>query len=1354
MRRIVPILLCVFVLAMAESAWVGPAMPGQPTNNPNIPKLVKPRAQATPKILTKATDAQSPVTVKGLSMAPVKAAPLSSRERVLEQTDSPDETLHFDTRIASALGLTNGGTFWTGVRFTPTVGCTLKAIQFYQWDATTADGYVYVFDQGSSTTPGSPLDSMHYTGSGSQQWKRVNLTTPRVMASGHDFWIGVKTTHTAGQYPLGFDYAPPGVPTRSWFYTTDRTTWADYASTYGAWNLQAIVASLPFGDDMAAMSIDGLRSPETPSQWLTLKATVKNVGTNSRAPGVPVILRIAGPSYSYSDTVATATTLAPNSTEQVTWSPNWRIPATLGMYTLTVLTNLSGDQNHANDTTRYTLEVTNWLTYADWNNPYYYTWAGPEKGVMFDPSEFGVEYPVQIESLKTYFYAGYAWHDSSYRYKIYGGDLTTLLYTSPWLVANTGSGIYKYHLPSPVTITGGIYLVTVDVHAVSDSFPTILGDNVPRSRSVYGDSTAWYYWTSGELFISSFVNWTAYANDVGMTGIRAPWLYVEPNVAMSPIGRLTNFGTANQATIPCSCFVYDTTNARIYSGYGTTSANAGDTAQVTFSPQWTPPSQNDVYYEYMATFLPADQNHANDTAYHEFFGFHVNDPLVAPRETTAVTIDGNIQTAEWAAANKYDISNILGESDPYYRYFPNNCFGYFMHDSTHLYVAVEIPNDTTNDTTEIGLYFDENNDGAFAADSSEGNYWAEHFPPTDTIIYRALMPGGAWQTTATGSVIKVSRASGHLEFEMSIPFGSAKAALTVNNPNNDTLGFYTYVLDDIYANWLGWWKTTMDAANWRAPSFYGKLILTGKRGGGEVGVTQIVRPPSQVYPDSSFIPEAKWKNNGAEAATFDAYYFIQNKAHVRMYSQSQLGVTLAPGEERALDFVSFNPGIDTGLWTARCSTGISDTIHANDTLDKPFVVGYAPPWPLGWLEVTPVLTTPSGKAVKDGGWLAYEASNSFIYGAKGNKTGDFYSYDASTNAWTQRASIPPGTEGKPPSKGAIGCADGNGKLYATKGNNTSGFYVYDAAKDSWSQKKAVPLGVSGKKVKGGTALAWGYKAGTGYAYLLKGYKNEFYKYDVAGDSWTTLTPAPVGASQKWDKGSWLVSDHAHLLYAQKAKYDEVYVYDTEKDSWSAAKAPMPIPGSAGSKKAKDGSCAAYMGGNIYAFKGGNTVEFWRYTPATDSWREQTSIPLVGSTGKKKKVKSGSGLAEYQSAAVFALKGNKTLEFWRFVPSPTFLAPASREGVMAGGLAIGDCRVTIAPNPLATGFAALRYSLPMAGPARLSVHNVAGQKVMEQTLVAGRSGSVSLDLRHLSNGVYLVRFSSEGFVSSQKLVVQR
>jgi len=1360
MRKIVPVLLCAFVLVMAESAWVGPAMPDKPMNNPNISKLAKPRTAEAAKILTRKSAAQAPAIPDGFSVAPGKPSPLASRERVLEPVDNPDETLYFDTRIYSALGLTAGGTFWTAVRFTPAVGCTLKAIRFYQWDATAANGYVYVFAESLAYTPKRvPLESVPYTGAGSQQWKTISLTTPLVMASGHDFWIGVKSTHTAGQYPMGFDYAPPGVSQRSMWYSTNLISWTDLSSVYGAWNLQAIVASLPYGDDMAAMSIDELTSPKVPNQWLTLKATVKNVGTNSRSPGVRTILRIAGPSYSYSDTALTTTTIVPNGTEQVTWSPNWRIPATLGIYTLTVFTDLSGDQNRANDTTRYTLEVTNWLTYADWNSPYWFTWTGPEKGVVFDPSAFGVQYPVQIESLKAYFYLGgsHPWRDSTFQFKVFSGDLSTLLYASPLLEASAGSGIYKYAIPSGSrpTVTSGSYLVTVDCYqAASDSSPDLLADNNFRYRSVYGDSTQWYYWSNGEFYISSFVNWTAVANDVGITGVRAPWLYTEPNVPMSPAAQMMNFGTVNQSTVPCSVFVYDTTNTRIYSGYGTANVNAGDTARVTFSPQWTPPNRNDVYYEFMATYLAADQNHGNDSAYHEFFGFHVNDPLVARKDSVPVTVDGNIQTAEWAGASKYDVSNIMGWSDPYYRYYPNNCFAYFKHDASHLYVAVEIPEMTADDSLyEIGLYFDENNDGAWAADSSEGNYWAEHFLPTpgDTIVYRALTPSAAWLTTATGALSRTSFASGHLEFEMSLPFGTAKPSLNVN-PDNDTLGFYTYVLDDYFGLWVGWWKSTMDAAYWRDPSHYGKLVLTGEAGGGDVGVTEIVAPKGAVDTGATVVPSARVRNNGDVPMDFNVIFAIDSGV-VEKYRQSSAVTGLSVGKETTLTFPEWAKPHAVGDYNTLCSLAVFDTGAANNVLRGTFTVQTAPPWPFGWTEVATVPQTPSGKFVKDGGWLAYDASKGLIFAAKGNKTSDFYGFDSYAGAWTEMAPVPPGTEGKPVGKGAAGCADGNGKVYAMKGNSTFGFHEYDVATNAWMQRADVPIG-AGKKVKGGGALAWGYKAGVGAVYCLKGGKTEFYRYNPLDSTWTTLKPAPVGAKEKWDKGSWLVSGGSNVLYAHKAKYHELYTYDCDADSWSGLKAGMPIAGSAGTKKSKDGGSAAWLDGMIYAFKGGNTVEFWRYNPANDSWTEKEDIPLIGSTGKKKKVKAGGALAAIPGKAVFGLKGNKSAEFWRYVPATTLVAPAGREGVMASRVPSAECRVTIEPNPLATGFAALRYSLPQPGPARLAVYDVAGRTVKYQQLVLGRSGAVSLDLRHLSAGVYLVKLEAGAFTARQKLVVQR
>jgi hypothetical protein len=44
--------------------------------------------------------------------------------------------------------------------------------------------------------------------------------------------------------------------------------------------------------------------------------------------------------------------------------------------------------------------------------------------------------------------------------------------------------------------------------------------------------------------------------------------------------------------------------------------------------------------------------------------------------------------------------------------------------------------------------------------------------------------------------------------------------------------------------------------------------------------------------------------------------------------------------------------------------------------------------------------------------------------------------------------------------------------------------------------------------------------------------------------------------------------------------------------------------------------------------------------------------------------------------------------------------------------------------------------------------------MFRTLNAAREGSATLDLRHLSNGVYLVKMQTDGFTGTQKLVVQR
>ncbi|MBN2537926.1 T9SS type A sorting domain-containing protein [candidate division WOR-3 bacterium] len=44
--------------------------------------------------------------------------------------------------------------------------------------------------------------------------------------------------------------------------------------------------------------------------------------------------------------------------------------------------------------------------------------------------------------------------------------------------------------------------------------------------------------------------------------------------------------------------------------------------------------------------------------------------------------------------------------------------------------------------------------------------------------------------------------------------------------------------------------------------------------------------------------------------------------------------------------------------------------------------------------------------------------------------------------------------------------------------------------------------------------------------------------------------------------------------------------------------------------------------------------------------------------------------------------------------------------------------------------------------------------LDRRVAAGRSGAVSLDLRSLSAGIYLVRLETDGYSGTAKLVVQK
>jgi hypothetical protein len=90
-----------------------------------------------------------------------------------------------------------------------------------------------------------------------------------------------------------------------------------------------------------------------------------------------------------------------------------------------------------------------------------------------------------------------------------------------------------------------------------------------------------------------------------------------------------------------------------------------------------------------------------------------------------------------------------------------------------------------------------------------------------------------------------------------------------------------------------------------------------------------------------------------------------------------------------------------------------------------------------------------------------------------------------------------------------------------------------------------------------------------------------------------------------------------------------------------------IPAGPRARGVKDGGALACGDdGMIYALKGNSTVEFYRYDPLRDNWQTRESLPRANREGRKRTVKKGGSLAA-AAGRVYALKGGQTLDFWEY-----------------------------------------------------------------------------------------------------------
>ncbi len=547
----------------------------------------------------------------------------------------------------------------------------------------------------------------------------------------------------------------------------------------------------------------------------------------------------------------------------------------------------------------------------------------------------------------------------------------------------------------------------------------------------------------------------------------------------------------------------------------------------------------------------------------------------------------------------------------------------------------------------------------------------------------------------------------------------------------------------------------------------GQIYLAGNFYGGDiaivkyyqindVGIDSLISPTGALLPYSSARPKVRVINYGGTNHRFTVSFKVYRGAEF-IYSRS-LDTTLLPQDTMILEF----PGLvftTPGNYTAKCSVALAgDENPGNNWKTNDFIV--EPLTPYAWVIKAPVRSGEKNIPIKGGGSLV-NCRDKSIYAFKGNNTNEFMEYVISGDSWVMKCPIPYSPEKRKRVKAgaALTYDRTDSTIYALKGNNTLEFWRYHCSGDTWHR---LAKGVPGlKKIKYGSGLVYLKKGPHRYIYCLKGSKTrEFYRYHIDGDSWSTLPEVPLGESQRECKAGSCLVKAGNYLFALKGYYNELFAYDYDEDTWYV-KRPLPFYNRLRKKtKAKDGAAMTYDGKRkiIYLFKGGNSDEFWGYFTEADTWIELFPIPTY--YPYEKKVKSGGALT-YAAGNVYAFKGNKTFEFWMFSWDTT---DKYKEDALVEG---GKVRIKgfspylrIFPNPNSGRFS-VSYYTPKSLPAVLKIYDVSGRylgKIVEEEDIADFH-NFPLDLSQLPSGVYFLRLEignkkSENYIPALPSVTEK
>ncbi len=500
----------------------------------------------------------------------------------------------------------------------------------------------------------------------------------------------------------------------------------------------------------------------------------------------------------------------------------------------------------------------------------------------------------------------------------------------------------------------------------------------------------------------------------------------------------------------------------------------------------------------------------------------------------------------------------------------------------------------------------------------------------------------------------------------------------------------------------------------------------------DVGVVRIAMPADTFRLGATVTPRA-WVRNygGMMERSFPVrldigslYTDAENVDSIPPFDSVLVRFTSLRIEERAL-----------GTHPMACYTMLSqDKERVNDTV-RSRLTGVAV-----WEQLASLPAGPKNKDIKDGGALGF-FPDTLVFAFKGNNTTEFYAFNTLRGAWQAKESIPAiGRSGSKKRVKAGGRLAGDtiGHVYALKGNNSLEFWRYSVAADSWKQMDDMPFGASNKKAKGGAVLV--YVPPQNRLYAAKGAGTlEFYTFDVARDTWLPRTSVPAGpANRKLKDGTVAAFDGLSTIYLMKGSTYEFWSYNVYSDSWTKRPDLRNSRLSSKKKKMKKGAGMAFdpQFRRAWTMKGGKLIEFWFFDAAGDSWHETDDLFPMPPLGRAPY--AGGDLC-YGAGKVYAFRGNKTRDFYRYHANFPLTPPDTWDGAQARPANLARLTLFAAPNPVVR-LSWLHYSLPAPGHVRLAVYDVSGRvcRVVWDGRQLRGEHVVPLRAEGLAAGVYVVK----------------